>query len=155
MAKKMLGESLSLGKISLIDEEGLFISVMNDAASFLCNLHSLMLALSESPTVCTIQFIEQGGILSRYTQRAVLWLGNSFQRRETRIISILKKKKKAQSVPSFSMLLERLSGKNKHSSCSRSHTNKTRTAGHSIYSAEPLLCLLVRCKITHFSIFFF
>lgn len=83
MAKKMLRESLSLGKISLIDEEGLFISVMNDAASFLCNLHSLMLALSESPTVCTIQFIEQGSILSRYTQRAVLWFGNSFHRRET------------------------------------------------------------------------
>lgn len=83
MAKKILGESLSLGKISLMDEEGLFISVMNDAASFLCNLHSLMLALSEPPTVCTIQFIEQGSILSRYTQRAVLWLGNSFHRGET------------------------------------------------------------------------
>jgi len=101
MAKKMLGESLSLGKISLIDEEGLFISVMNDAASFLCNLHSLMLALSEPPTVCTIQFIEQGNILSRYTQRAVLWLGNSFHRRETQIISILKKQRKKGTVCAF------------------------------------------------------
>lgn len=62
---------------------------------------------------------------------------------------------KAQSVLSFSMLLERLLGKNKHSSCSRSHTNQTRTAGHSIRSAEPLSCLLGRCKITHFSIIFF
>lgn len=97
----MLGESLSLGKISLIDEEGLFISVMNDAASFSCNLHSPMLALSGSPTVCTIQLIEQGGILPRYAQRAVLWLGNSAHRRETRIISILKEKKKKSTFCAF------------------------------------------------------
>lgn len=62
----------------------------------------------------------------------------------------IKKKKNTQKMPSFSMLLGRLSGKNKHSSCSRSHTSKTRTAGHSTHSNEPLLCLLIGCEITHF-----
>lgn len=32
---------------------------------------------------------------------------------------------------------------------------QNKTAGHSVHSAEALLCLLLRCKITHFSIIFF
>lgn len=149
MAKRLLGESLSLGKISPIDEEGLFISVMNDAASFLCNLHSLMLALSETPTVCTIQFIEQGSILSRYTQRAVLWSRNSFHRRKTWIISILKEKKKSTVCVFFFHIIREIIRKKMNTAVVRGPTQTKR----GLQATPSLLCLLARCKITHFSIF--